>query len=77
MKSIWWRRLWNIGAVLLAITLSALGLAAVLSVSGDAAGQSFASGVAAVTGLGLVADLLAMVGICAVHQGDRAIDRSS
>jgi hypothetical protein len=77
MKNIWRRRLWSVGAVLLAISSSALGLAAVLFLAGDAAGQQFACGVAAVTGLGFVVDLLALVSLSAVYEGDRVIDRPS
>lgn len=61
MMRLWQRRLWTIGAVLLAAVLASLGLAAVLGFAGDGAGEQFALGVAACAGLGFVADLLIFV----------------
>jgi len=61
MIRLWQRRLWTIGAVLLAVVLALLGLAAVLWFAGDEAGEQFALGVAVFAGLGFVADLLVFV----------------
>ncbi len=61
MIGLWQRRLWTIGAVLLAVMFASLGLAAVLWFAGDEAGDQFALGVAAFAGLGFVADLMVFV----------------
>ncbi len=60
MRDIWLHRLWGIGAGLLAITLAAWLLAAVLSAAGDVIGRQAMFGVAAVTGTGFVLDLIVL-----------------
>lgn len=58
MREIWIRRLWGLGAGLLAVTLAACGLAAVFGAAGDTVGRQAVFGVAAMTGLGFVVDLM-------------------
>jgi hypothetical protein len=66
MRDIWICRLWGLGAGLLAVTLAALGLATVLSAAGDVIGRQAVFGVAAMTGLGFVIDLIVLT-VCSAR----------